>query len=107
MRRLLNKIIHTFWETPQENAKVAIQKAMNDLSRRAAEAEYHRLLADFHTNEALGLDPHQHWWEFAEHKQKTHDNQQDWVIEDRRRKEAEGRLAACRARYAKLKTHGS
>ena len=103
MRQLLRTLSHFFWGTPQANARMEIQKAIGELSRRAAEAEFHRLLADFHTNEALALDPHQSWWEFAEHKQKAHENQQDWAVEDRRRKEAEAKLVSCRARFDKLK----
>lgn len=84
---------------PAKNEYERVQAAMRVLSRRIADTEFHRTMANFYTGRVLELDPHTQWWEFAEAKQKQHDHQTDCIFEEGRVAEARELVEARTAQF--------
>lgn len=68
-------------------AQAEYERAEAERKRTAkliADAEFHRMMANFYTERVASLDPHTQWWEFAEAKQKQYDQQLECVLLERR-----------------------
>ena len=106
-KSLFLTILHAIHGQPIDRANDALNAAVKSYARRAAEAAYHEKMANHFTDIVIDVDPHHSVaaaWEYANARQKQHDHQQDWFVEDNRTKEAHARVLACKARIAKLKT---
>ena len=86
-----------------QNGDIKVQDAMRVLSRRIADAEFHRTMAGFYTDRVIATDPHTDWWGFADAKQKQHDHQHDCLAEEKRIEEARATVEARKAELAKLR----
>lgn len=86
---------------PARNGYERVQSAMRVLSRRIAEAEFHRTMASFYSERVMETDPNTHWWEFAEAKQKQHDHQMDCLCEEKRVAEARALVDARTGQFKK------
>lgn len=60
------------------------QREQRTRAREEAEAEYHRIMANFYTDRVLAIDPNADWWGFAEAKQKQYDHQTECLRYERR-----------------------
>lgn len=87
---------------PLTNARESVKEAMRELSRREAEANYHRRLRDFHETEAAEIDPNTDWWTFAQHKQEAQDHCIEQDVELMRVRKAQAKVDAAKERLRKL-----
>ena len=86
-----------------QNGDQKVQDAMRVLSRRIADAEFHRTMAGFYTDRVIATNPHVDWWGFADAKQKQYDHQLDCLAEEKRTEEARAVVEARKAELAKLR----
>jgi hypothetical protein len=98
----MRKFFHWLNGDPISNAREAVCEAMRDLSRRRAEADYHRQLQQFHYDEAEATDPWTHPYVFADHLQKSWNHRDDCEVEERRVRTAEAKVNAAKQRLHAL-----
>lgn len=106
MKRRPTTVFAAIRDTLREN-KIAKQKqrvddAIKVRARAASEKEYHRVMADFYTERAAGVDPHQDWWEFAAAKEKETEHVAECQAYGARADEAAAQVVAEKARYVQL-----
>lgn len=96
-------LMHLILDDPLTRATNALQEAVREQSRRLAECHYQQHLVHFFDDEAAAVDPHTDWRHFANLKDKWLEHKTDLEVESNRLAEAEGKVAACRARLQALK----
>lgn len=80
----------------------AVEEAIKAKAERASAAEFNRTMANFYTSRVGSLDPHTHWWDFADAKQKQYNHQEAFIHNEQQTVEAQAIVDAQTARFHAL-----
>lgn len=94
MKSLIAHVVEAVRGNPVQDAYDRVQQAQKVLAHRISDAHFHYEMTNFYNNRSECFDPHTHWNEFADAKQKWHDHMQDMVYAERRVEEARATLDA-------------
>lgn len=79
---------------PSTKRQERIEAAVRNVALLEGDVAYHRAMNDFYTARVMDLDPHAHWWAFADAKQKQIDHQVQLMRYQAKVEEAQAKLAA-------------
>jgi hypothetical protein len=91
------KLRITLFGDPNTKRQERIETAVRAVALLEGDVAYHRAMNDFYTARVMSLDPHAHWWAFADAKQKQVDHQVQLVRYQAKVEEAQAKLEALQA----------
>lgn len=88
---------------PLTRATEELKQAVMAHCRVVSDVKFHQMMYDFYNVQTLGLNPHEHWWEFAAAKDSAQHHQKELEFEQRKQEQTKARLEACKERVSMIR----